>query len=91
MSEPTKPTKLCMYCKHAKIGWFDWLFLGGYRFAKCTHPALNREAIYSPVNGEKIAGEEYYCSVMRRYDCGDEGKYYESNNNSLQNRDTGTR
>lgn len=71
--------KLCKNCKHAYIGWADWLFLGGYRYALCRRPSLQS------IN--RVTGEvEYYdgfCSTQRDDygiidSCGSKAKYFEA-------------
>ena len=72
--------KYCKDCKYAKIGWFEWL-TSGYRFAKCTHPAslkLSRWATNTLVTGKCDEHEVFYfCSTLRQYECGQEGKFWE--------------
>jgi hypothetical protein len=70
--------KLCKDCKFVKRNLVDlFFFLDSYRFAKCTHPS----AIMNPNSDYYVtgnAGDYYYCSTQRDYECGKQGKYFQS-------------
>ena len=58
----------CKDCKFAKVSWFDYLFLGGHRFAICTHPHFKRPDYTDIVTG-KLEKSTPCCRVMRDYKC----------------------
>ena len=71
--------KFCKDCKNAYLPFVDWLFLGGYRFAKCRRKYLSTI--------DKVTGEEKYldtfCSTEREDygiidSCGTDAKYFEA-------------
>lgn len=71
--------KLCKDCKHAYVGWADWLLLDGYKFARCRRQHLQ--------SVDKVTGETVYyntfCSTERDDygiidTCGSKAKYFEA-------------
>lgn len=66
---------LCKDCKHCKLdNFFSWIpfTTGKYEFAKCV-----RVKRVDLVSGKETPVRTY-CSLERKYGCGEEGKYFEA-------------
>lgn len=74
--------RLCRDCRFAKVSWTDWFILGGYTFAKCSHPSAVRasgiEGRYALVDGKPRPMERMTpCVVQRGFECGESAKFWE--------------
>jgi hypothetical protein len=64
--------KFCKDCKHSGMSLFDKIMsFGEESFLKCTNPAL--------VEADLVDGKmrPHFCSAMRIFGCGKEGKFFE--------------
>jgi hypothetical protein len=64
----TSDIKLCKDCKHTRKDRF-----GGWRFSECHRPGLGSIDL---ADGS-TRYPSHYCSVSRRYDCGQDARYFE--------------
>jgi hypothetical protein len=75
LSKRLETRKLCKDCKWMTQPPFIERLMLKLTFAKCAHP----RAQYG--SGDLVSGakrEQMYCSTMRDFYCGEEGKFWES-------------
>ena len=74
--------KFCKDCKWAKVTLVDRILPGlGWRYAKCLHPKIGpcprRLDGDFLASGKKRRAEFFFASTNRKYNCGEEARYFE--------------